>query len=364
MGCEVVVTGLGVVTPVGCSLSDFWDSLKAGKQGFSEIPYFDASQYRNASAGVVGNTDRSEELGRSCAYASMALSQALEDSSLRERGGLGIVAASNFGGFLPVLRKLTDEFSITGPALSLSLSCASGAAAIASACDQILLGRAESMIAVGYEEITEAWYSGLSALRAITTDTVRPFDIKRDGTLFGEGSGAVILETAKSALKRGAHIYGKILGYEMNNDAYHMTAPDPRGDGIKRAMKTALSRGGIKAAEVDYVNMHGTGTRYNDRIETTALKEVLGPHAYEVPVVSIKSMISHMMGAAGIVEAISCLLTIRDGIVPPTVGLRNADPECDLDYVAGTSRRADISIALTNSSGIGGANCAVVIGKG
>lgn len=361
MGREIVVTGLGVVTPVGRSVPDFWDSLKAGRHGFSEIPYFDASQYRNAAAGVVGGTDRSEELGRSCAYALEASSQALEDSSLCGRAGTGIVAASNFGGFLSVLQKLVAEFDITGPAVSLSLSCASGAAAIACACDQILLGHADAMLVVGYEEITESWYSGLSALRAITTDTVRPFDAKRDGTLFGEGSGAVVLEAAESARTRGARIYGKVLGYEMNNDAYHMTAPDPQGDGTRRAMEAALARAGIEPGVVDYVNTHGTGTQYNDKIETAALKAVLGAHAYEVPVVSIKSMISHMMGAAGIVEAISCFLSIRDGVVPPTVGLANADPECDLDYVAGTSRPASISVALTNSSGIGGANCAIVV---
>jgi 3-oxoacyl-[acyl-carrier-protein] synthase II len=218
------------------------------------------------------------------------------------------------------------------------------------------------MIAVGFEEITESWYSGLSALHAITTDTIRPFDAERDGTLFGEGSGAVVLETAESAGARGAHVYGKVLGYEMNNDAYHMTAPDPRGDGTKRAMETALARAGIEPGGVDYVNAHGTGTPYNDKIETAALKEALGDYAYDLPVVSIKSMISHMMGAAGIVEAISCFLSIRDDIVPPTVGLTNADPECDLDYVAGTSRHASVSVALTNSSGIGGTNCALVLG--
>lgn len=367
----IVVTGMGVVTPVGNGVDDFWDSLKTGRHGFTRIPYFDTSPYRNAAGGVVGPVGRSEELGRACAYAVESSRQAVEDSSMNGRSRLGIVAASNFGngdmsdlrGFNAILKELIGEFGITGPAISLSLSCASGAAAIACACDQILLGRADAMLAVGYEEISEAWYSGLSALRAITVETIRPFDVKRSGTLFGEGSGAVVLEAEESARNRGARIYGGILGYEMNNDAYHMTAPDPKGSGLKRAIEAALARAGIGAGDIDYVNAHGTGTQYNDKIETAALKDALGRHAYEVPVVSIKSMISHMMGAAGIVEAISCLLSIRDGVVPSTAGLENPDPECDLDYVKGDSRSMEVSTALSNSSGIGGTNCCLILGS-
>jgi 3-oxoacyl-[acyl-carrier-protein] synthase II len=380
MGAVPVITGLGVVSPVGGAVPEFWDSLLAGRQGFSEIPYFDASPYRNAKAGVVGDLEGPGELGRGAGYASAAVREALADASLDGLGEAGIVTASNFGassrteaalrsggdttgceGFPSVTGMLCGEFGVPGPAITLSLSCASGAAAIACACDQIILGRAAAMVAVGYEEIAEIWYSGLSALRAITSDTIRPFDAERAGTLFGEGAGAMVIEDAERAAARGARVYARVAGYEMNNDAYHMTAPDPQGSGTRRVVESALAMAGMDPSGIDYVNAHGTGTEYNDRTETAVLKAVMGERAYRVPVVSIKSMVSHMMGAAGIVEAISCCLSMRDGMVPPTVGLVNPDPECDLDYCPGGAVKREVSAALSNSAGIGGTNCAVLM---
>ncbi len=375
-----VITGLGVVSPVGKSVSEFWDSLLAGRHGFSDIPYFDTSPYRNAKGGVVGDVEGSGELGRGAAYASAAVKEALEDASLEILDEAGIVTASNFGasartetalgsggsardaeGYQSVTAKMCGDYGVSGPVIGLSLSCASGAAAIACACDQILLGRATTMVAVGYEEIAEIWYSGLSALRAITSDTIKPFDVDRSGTLFGEGAGAMVIEDAERAAARGARVYARVAGYEMNNDAYHMTAPEPEGGGTRRALESALEMAGMDASAIDYVNAHGTGTEYNDKTETAVFKAVMGAHAYQVPVVSIKSMVSHMMGAAGIVEAISCCLSIRDGMVPSTVGLVNPDPECDLNYCPGGFQKRDVSAALSNSTGIGGANCALLM---
>jgi 3-oxoacyl-[acyl-carrier-protein] synthase II len=377
-----VVTGLGVVCPIGKTAPEFWAGLLAGRRGFSDIPYFDASQYRNSKAGVVGDVEGSDEAGRGTAYALAAVREALADARAEGEADRGIVAASNFGasagiapavgggegwsdvdGFQSATARLCKETGISGPVISLSLSCASGAAAVACACDQIALGRARMMIAVGYEEISEIWYSGLSVLRAITADTIRPFDANRSGTLFGEGAGAVVLEEEQSARERGVPVYARVTGYEMNNDAYHMTAPDPKGSGTRRAVQKALATAGTDPGGIDYINAHGTGTRYNDKTETAVFKEVMGARAYEVPVVSIKSMVSHMMGAGGIVEAISCCLSIRDGVVPPTVGIETPDPECDLDYCSGGARKTDISVALSNSAGIGGANCVLLMGK-
>ena len=212
-------------------------------------------------------------------------------------------------------------------------------------------------------EIAEIWYSGLSALRAITSDTIRPFDAERSGTLFGEGAGAMVIEDAEHAAARGARVYARVAGYEMNNDAYHMTAPDPEGSGTRRAIECCLAMAGMEPSRIDYVNAHGTATEYNDKTETAVFKEVMGDHAYRVPVVSIKSMVSHMMGAAGIVEAISCCLSVRDGLVPPTVGLEKADPECDLDYCPEGCRKMEIGTVLSNSAGIGGTNCALLMTK-
>ncbi len=367
----VVVTGLGVMTPIGLDVPTFWEGLKDGRCGFSEIPYFDAGQYRNVLAGVVTPPNGTETTGRAGGYALSACREAVDDAGLDELSSAGIVAASNFGasdgpegaggGFQQVLNDLQLGLGTQGPSFSVSLSCASGAAAVGCACEQITRGRAEVMIAVGYEEISELWYSGLSVLRAITSDTIRPFDVARSGTLFGEGSGAVVLESGERAAARGATVYGRISGWDMNNDAYHMSAPEPNGDGIARSMAAALAMAGRSAADVDYVNAHGTATVYNDKIETAAIKTALGGRAREIPVVSIKSMISHMMGAAGIVEVISTLLSIRDGVVPPTMGLENADPECDLDYVPSKARAVEVSCAVSNSSGIGGANCVIVM---
>ncbi|NQT18993.1 MAG: beta-ketoacyl-[acyl-carrier-protein] synthase family protein, partial [Planctomycetes bacterium] len=260
-----------------------------------------------------------------------------------------------------IARHLAEELGLAGPRINISLSCASGVAAIGYAVDLIRSGRARAAIACGYDELSFYAYSGLSALRAITPEIIRPFDKNRKGTIFSEGAGALVLEAIEPACERGADIYATVLGHAMNNDAYHMTAPDKSGRGIISVMKNALADAGADTDEVDHVNAHGTGTPFNDKTETTAVKEIFGERAYQIPITSMKSMMGHCMGASGALETIGAALTARDGIIPPTVNLETPDPECDLDYVPGEARRMSVRTVLCNSYGFGGTNAALVL---
>jgi len=373
---------MGVVTPVGNSVPAFWEALCVGRSGLAPITRFDASPYRNDLAGEIKGIEPGD-VPRASAYALFALREAVRDANLADFAGSGIVLGSNFGGMDAALgffrgtgsrdslsgSNLADpvdrairEYGFVGPSCCVSLSCASGAASVGMAYDTIALGLADIMIAGGFDELSELSYAGLSALRAITPDIIRPFDKNRKGTIFSEGAGVVVLESIESARQRGAKIHAEVLGHFVNNDAYHMTAPDKTGQGIREVMERAIRDAGVSPESVDYVNSHGTGTEYNDRIETSAIKQVLGRRAHEIPVDSIKSMIGHMMGAAGTVEIIATVKTIQTGIVPPTVNLETPDPECDLNYVPGKAQTFPVKIALSNSYGIGGCNAAVVLG--
>jgi 3-oxoacyl-(acyl-carrier-protein) synthase len=243
----------------------------------------------------------------------------------------------------------------------LSLSCASGTAALGYGADMIRAGRAVAMLTGGYDAISRFAWCGLSALRTMTRDEIRPFDRTRSGTLFSEGAAALLVEDAGHARARGARVYAEVCGAATNNNAHHLTAPCKDGAGSALVMRAALDDGGVPADEVDHVNAHGTGTPPNDVTETLAIKTVFGARARAVPVTSIKSMTGHMMGAAGSAEAIASILSIRDGIVPPTIHYANPDPECDLDVVANTARRVPVRTVLSNSAGIGGCNAAVVL---
>lgn len=393
---RVVITGMGAVSPVGADVPSYWQALVEGRSGLGPITHFDATPFRNPNGGEVREWGKVVEPGlehasRANQYAFVAAKQALADAQLLDgpvpADRLGLCLATNFGGLEygeAFLAALLDEerpepqwfeqyafwsaadlicgrFAVRGPRTTLSLSCASGTAAIGYALDMIRLGRAEAMLAGGFDELSRFAYSGLSALRTVTPDLIRPFDKRRNGTMFAEGAGVLVLETLESAQARGATIHAEVLGHCMNNDAFHMTAPDKSGRGITEVMQQALRDANVSAQEVDHINAHGTGTQYNDAIETTAIKAVLGDQAYEVPVVSIKSMMGHTMGAAGALEAVASVMTIMESVVPPTKNLEEPDPVCDLDYVPGEARKMEVRTVLCNSYGIGGANASVVL---
>ncbi len=389
---RIVITGMGAIAPNGNSVAKFWEGLSTGRFAIAPITHFDASPFRNSIGGEVRNFPPvGPEASRAKAYALAAIEQAISDAGL---GGdalreAGIVLATNFGGcecgerflaarlhgevpsptgldeysFQSATRHVAARWGLRGPSAVLSLACASGVAAIGYAADLVRECRCERAIAGGYDELSLMSYSGLSALRAITPEIIRPFDKNRNGTIFSEGAGIVVVESLESARRRGATIHAEILGHAMNNDAFHMTAPDQTGKGIIAVMRSALDDASTKPTDVHHINAHGTGTQYNDKIETAAIKAVFGDHARSLTVTANKSMIGHTCGAAGTLESIATIRTIQTGIVPPTIHLETPDPECDLDYVPGTARRQDVRIALNNSYGIGGTNAAIVLAR-
>jgi len=389
---RIVITGMGAIAPNGHSVRDFWNGLAAGQYAIGPITRFDASPFRNSIGGEVRNFSLpSPGANRANAYALAAIEQGISDAKL-EGAALheaGIVLATNFGGsdgaerffasrlrgeapppigldeysFRAAVRQAAGRWGLRGPSAVLSLSCASGVAAIGYAVDLVREGRCARVIVGGYDELSRLSYSGLSALRAITPEIIRPFDKNRNGTIFSEGAGAVVVESLESARQRGVTIHAEVLGHAMNNDAFHMTAPDQSGKGIIAVIKSALDDAGVKPADVQHVNAHGTGTRYNDKIETAAIKGVFGDHARSLTITANKSMIGHTCGAAGTLESICTIRTIQTGIVPPTIHLETPDPECDLDYVPGHARRQDVRIAINNSYGIGGTNAAIVLAR-
>ncbi|HEY3418026.1 MAG TPA: beta-ketoacyl-[acyl-carrier-protein] synthase family protein, partial [Armatimonadota bacterium] len=342
--------------------------------------------------GEVKDFPWDDEHDESSQFALHAARQALDDAGLLGScAEIGLVSATNFGGaaswdqYLACLQEgavdaevaelfreftfgataelLTKTFDLAGPRRILSLSCSSGTAAIGQGLDLIRLGEADMVLCEGHDSLGYSSLAGLSILRTITDTEIRPFDARRNGTIFGEGAGALVLEDAGHARARGATVYAEVLGYAVNNNAYHLTAPDKEGDGLVAVLREALRDAEISGEEIDYVNAHGTGTSYFDVTETKAVKTVLGERARQIPMSSIKPATGHMMAAAGSVEAIATALVLHEGMVPPTLNLEEPDPECDLDYVPGTARSADIRKALSISSGIGGNNAAIVLRK-
>ncbi|HEY3325519.1 MAG TPA: beta-ketoacyl-[acyl-carrier-protein] synthase family protein [Planctomycetota bacterium] len=404
---EVVVTGMGCVSPHGKGVAALWDGLLAGRSGFSPLTLFDASVFRNPLAGVVSgyppvvpaSLPAGTEAGPTRAIrmlqdaAGEALADALgpdprhaveADADLRNAA---IVTGTNFGGmsaaevalvggrtdpskgsldgylFGTAANMLAQRFGIRGPQLNLSLSCASGTAAIGLAFDMIRCGRAEAALACGYDELSLFIYAGLSALRAITPETIRPFDKRRKGTLFSEGAGVWLLESAEHAARRKAHVYARVCGRFMNNDAYHMTAPETEARGIQALMRGALADAAIEPGRIDHLNLHATGTPYNDAIETKAAYAVFGDRAAQIPVAAVKSSIGHCMGAAGIIEATVAVKTICEGKIPPVLGLDPAeqDPACNLRVPTGAPLEGSFKTVLKTSYGFGGTNAAVVL---
>jgi 3-oxoacyl-(acyl-carrier-protein) synthase len=399
---QVAITGLGIVSCLGDSVEAFWRALCAGECGLRPITRFDPTGLRNENAGEVQDFALSKhlpehaaaeelaELDEASQFAVAAAWDAWTDAGLAttppDSDRVGIAFSTNFGGaeswevYCAELAEggakpgLFSRFAFNdaadhtarllragGPKLTLSNSCSSGATAMGAAFDLVRAGRADVVVAGGHDGLGLSSLAGLSILRTISSDTCRPFDKNRSGTVFAEGAGVLVLEDLEHALRRGARVYGRMLGYGVNNNAYHLTAPDKGGAGMVAVLRMALASARIQAGELDYVNAHATGTQYHDVAETQAVKEVLGQRAYEIPMTSIKGATGHGMAAAGAMEALATLLTMRDGILPPTIHYETPDPECDLDCVPNEARAQQVETAISVSAGIGGNNSAVVL---
>ncbi len=409
MASRVLITGMGAISPHGRGVDALWAGLLSGRSAFKTISLFDASCFRNATAGEVAGYDadpQGKEKPRAFRMLLDACAQALAEAlgieaqgthqKIAEAAGqadgfqqMGLVAGTNFGGMSAAERALfaaedapkdanlnpylfgtasedvARTFGLTGPRLNVSLACASGAAAIGLGTDLIRQGRAEAVLACGYDELSMFIFAGLSALRAITPDTIRPFDKRRKGTLFSEGAGAVLLESESRVKRRGGRALAEVRGRFMNNDAYHMTAPEQEAQGIKKLMREALRDSGCQADEIDHLNLHATGTPYNDKIETKAVLDVFGERGKEIPVCSIKSSIGHTMGGAGVLESIAAVKTLEAGMVPPVLGLDadQQDPECGLNAPTGAPLKGEYRTILKTSYGFGGTNAAIVLSK-
>ncbi len=408
---RVVVTGLGVISPLGNEIASFWQAMKDGKSGIGMLSNFDASSFDSRIAGEVKIFEPSlygismkdtKRMDRFVQFAVASTKQALLDSGIdlgkTDLNRIGVVVGSGIGGLdiiekehnvflqkgaarlspflIPMLivnqaaGQVGITFGLKGPNTCVATACASGSHAIGDAFRILERGDADVMVAGGTEScIVPTGVGGFCALKALSTrnnepqKASRPFERDRDGFIMAEGCGIVVLETLEHAKKRNAHIYAEMSGYGSSCDAYHITAPDPDGDGAARAMTLALKDAKLNNGQVNYINAHGTSTKLNDKIETLAIKRALGNHAKEVMVSSTKSMTGHLLGAAGGVEFIVCCLSIKDSVVPPTINYDHPDPECDLDYVPNTARCAKVDVCMSNSLGFGGHNATLVVKK-
>ncbi|MDA0352130.1 MAG: beta-ketoacyl-[acyl-carrier-protein] synthase II [Chloroflexi bacterium] len=405
---EVVVTGLGMISPVGKNVADGWDSIVAGRSGIGLISRFDASQYEYPIAGEVDGFEPSDHveakilrrIDLSTAFAIASAQEAVADAQLEinaERpDSVGILLGTGIGGahLMVEQQRILEEkgprrvspFLITsmlpdtatglvaialgarGPNFAVTAACATGGAAVGEAAETIARGEAEVMIAGGFEApLQPIYYAGFNAMKALAThedptQAVRPFDKDRNGFILGEGAGTLILESLEHAQARGAKIYARWMGAATSNDAFDMVAAAEDGRGINEAMRRALSRANLTPDRISYINAHGTGTPLNDRVETRAIRDVFGEDADRVMVSSTKAMHGHMMGASGAVEAVICVLACKHGIAPPTINYTTPDPDCDLDYVPNIAREAPIEYAMSTSVGLGGHNSALIFG--
>lgn len=377
---QVVVTGLGAVSCLGIGVDSLWTGLLSGKCGIGPLTRLNAGEHRIGHAGEVKGFQIDLSAGNNDLAFQFALAACREALGEAQEKEVAVVLGSNFGAMARTenllsgnaadcrsfIGDVTDDVARTlglnGIRTTISLSCASGNAAIGHAAEMIRSGRAEMALACGYDAISEIVWAGLCSLRAMTQDVIRPFDKRRDGTIFSEGAGAVLLESAEHAAKRGVIPSASFLGYATTNNAFHMTHPDPDGAGMARAMRDALRDAGLGPADIDHINAHATGTQPNDKLETAAIKSVFGDRAKSIPINGLKAMLGHAMGAASALEAIACILSIRNGTIPPTIHLEEPDPECDLDYVPSAPRPVKIRYAMNNSAGFGGCNATTIFG--
>ena len=407
---RVVVTGIGLVTPLGIGVEETWSALIAGKSGVGEITRFDASDYATKIAAEVKGFNAEDFMSKKeakrmepfIAYSIAASRMALEDSGLKIDSSnghrVGVFTGCGLGGlnmleitartvetagpkrvspfFIPLLignmapGMISIQFGAKGPNSSVATACAAVAHAVGEAFEIIKHGKADAMITGGVESvITRTCIAGFGAMKAISTRNddplraSRPFDKDRDGFVVGEGSGILILESLEHAQARGAKIYAEMAGYGMSGDGYHMTSPPPDGDGASRCMLAAIEDAGIQPADIGYINAHGTSTQLNDLYETRAIKLAFGDAAGKVPISSTKSMTGHLLGGAGGIESVFTALVIDRGILPPTMNLDTPGEECDLDYVPNVARQADVTYAMTNSFGFGGTNASLILKK-
>jgi len=405
---KVVITGMGVISPIGNSVDEFWESLLQGKSGADFITHFDASDFDTKFAAEIKNFDATNYLDRKEArrmdlftqYAMAAASEAIADSELPldkiDLERTGVLLGTGIGGmqvyhretqnllnhgprkispfFIPMMipdiapGHISIKYGFKGPNFTTVSACASSAHSLGTALRLIRYGDADIMIAGGTEgTITPICIGGFNSLRALSTrnddpqKASRPFDVDRDGFVVGEGSGILVLETEEHALKRGAKIYAEIAGAGATGDAYHITAPSPDGNGAIRVMKQALNDADVTPGDVDYVNAHGTSTPHNDRTETTAIKAVFGDHAKKLSINSTKSMIGHLLGASGSLELIATVKSILENKIHPTINYQTPDPDCDLNYTPNNAIEKTVNVAISNSFGFGGHNGCIVV---
>ncbi len=410
MNNRVVVTGMGVLTPVGLTVEEYWKALRQGTNGIGTVTSFDASPLTSQIAGEVKNFDPAQffspkEIRRNDRFVQFAVgtaAQAIEDADLHpekmDLWRVGVIVSSGIGGiatlekqhsimldkgpgrvspfFIPMMISdmapgaISIRYAFKGPNYTTVSACASAGHAIGNAFRILQRGEADVMIAGGAEAtITPLAMAGFCSMQALSTrnddpeHASRPFDAQRDGFVIGEGAGIMVLETLQHAADRGASIYGEIIGCAYTADAHHITAPAPGGVGAVKAMELAVRDATLQPGDVDYINAHGTSTQLNDKFESAAIHTVFGERAGQIPVSSTKSMIGHLLGAAAGVELIATILTIRDGIIHPTINYQYPDPECDLDVVPNESRRQPVNVAISNSFGFGGHNVCLVVKK-
>src|SRR2546429_3651613 len=404
---RVVVTGIGLITPLGASVEKTWRGLIEGKSGIGPITRFDPAGLDTQIAGEVKDFDPLDYMDRKevrradrfAQFAVAAAGQALSDAKLEVTPDLAPRVGAAFGSGIGGVETLVDniisndkdpkrvspflipmmiidmaagevamKYGLKGPNMAHVSACASSASSIGEAAEMIRRDEADVMVSGGAEAgVIKVAIGAFNQARAISTrndapeKASRPFDKDRDGFVFSEGAGCLILEELEFARSRGARILGEFVGYGLSADAYHVTAPPPGAEGAVRAMRMAIDDAGMRAEDIGYVNAHGTSTQANDGAETAALKTVFGDRAHQVPISSTKSMTGHTLGAAGAIEAAICLLAMREGCLPPTINQEVADPECDLDYIPNRARKANVSVALSNSMGFGGHNVALVL---
>ena len=404
---RVVVTGIGLVTPVGSDRKTTWDSLLEGKSGIDYISLFDAEGFESRIAAEVNDFDAAPILGRKDArrldrfaqFACVAALEAIEDAGMdmatEDPDRVGVLIGSGVGGIITISEQhkiLLDKgpkrvspflvpmmlgdmasgqvsmmIGAKGPNFSTVSACATGTDSIGEALEMIRRGRADVVIAGGTEAaVCEIGVAGFNSCMALSTRNddpqaaSRPFDTGRDGFVLGEGAGLVVLESLEHAEKRGANVLAELAGYGASSDAHHVTQPHPEGEGAARAMKWAIQDAKLVPENVDYINAHGTSTPLNDKFETIAIKRMYGDHAYKLKISSTKSMTGHLLGAAGGIEAAFSVLAIKEGIIPPTINLDDVDPDCDLDYVPNKAVKQKVDVAMSNSLGFGGHNASLV----
>ena len=407
---RVVITGMGAITPIGNTVETFWENAKSGVSGTERITSFDPSDHSSQVAAEIKDFDPTtfidkKEAKRMDAFVQLAIAaadMAITDANLAldhiDRTRAGVLVGSGMGGlktleeqhrillekgakrvspfFIPMEiinlapGQLSIRYGFQGTNISVATACATGAHAIGEALRYIQHGEMDVMLTGGTEScITPLSVAGFANMRALSTRNddptraSRPFDKGRDGFVIGEGSGIVILESLEHALARNAKIYAELVGYAATADAYHITSPDPEGNGVTRCMQRALADAGISPKDIDYINAHGTSTPFNDKFETLAIKRVFNSHSNTVPISSTKSMVGHTLGAAGAIELIATALSVKHDVVHPTINYETQDPDCDLDYVPNEARRVTVNAAISNSFGFGGTNASVVVKK-